>query len=123
MAHRALGRLNWRTLSPLFWVLAALYMGHRMAVWFSISRPDWMRFYLDDLLCLPLILTVTLFFMRAFHGPTFRLTPYQVGIAVAYYALAFEVVFPLFMPRYTADMVDFVLYATGGWIFYRFLNK
>ncbi|GAA4304957.1 magnesium citrate secondary transporter [Nibribacter koreensis] len=82
-----------------------------------------MQFYLDDLLCLPLILTVTLFILRFFKGPLFRLTSYQVGIAVVYYALAFEVFFPLFMPRYTADIVDAFLYALGGWFFYRFLNK
>jgi hypothetical protein len=123
MAHRVASRLNWAALSPLFWVLAALYAGHRIWTWLNFSRPDWVRFYADDLLCLPLILTTTLFILKIFHGPMHRLTSYQVGIAVVYYALAFEVFFPMFLPRYTADIVDVVLYAAGGWFFYRFLNK
>ncbi|QHL88866.1 hypothetical protein GU926_16095 [Nibribacter ruber] len=123
MAHRAFGRVNWQTLSPLFWLLAAVYAGHRLWTWLELPRAAWIRFYLDDLLCLPLILNVSLLVMRLLHGPHFRLTPHQVGIAVVYYAMAFEVVLPLFMPRYTADLTDAFLYAIGGWFFHKYLNK
>ncbi|AKQ47707.1 hypothetical protein TH63_13165 [Rufibacter radiotolerans] len=94
-----------------------------MLAWLSVPRASWVRHYLDDLLCLPLLLTVTLFFMRALFGPAVRFTNYQVAFAVVYVALAFEVFFPLFLPRYTPDLWDVVLYAIGGFIFYRFLNK
>ncbi|GAB2547916.1 hypothetical protein GCM10027189_33210 [Rufibacter soli] len=72
---------------------------------------------------MPLILTVSLFFMRALFGPAVRFTKYQVAFAVAFVALAFEIFFPLFLPRYTSDFWDVVLYAIGGYIFYRFLNR
>ncbi|WP_460894267.1 magnesium citrate secondary transporter [Rufibacter soli] len=123
MAHRAAGRLKWATFTPLFWVLAAMYLGHRLWAWLSFPRAFWVRHYLDDLLCLPLILTVSLFFMRALFGPAVRFTKYQVAFAVAFVALAFEIFFPLFLPRYTSDFWDVVLYAIGGYIFYRFLNR
>ncbi|WP_181305628.1 hypothetical protein [Rufibacter sp. XAAS-G3-1] len=122
MAHRTAGRVNWRTFSPLFWLLAALYLGHRCLAWLALPRPDWLKFYLDDLLCLPLILTVTLFLMRLLYGPTVRFSVYHVGFVAVYVSLAFELLFPLFLPRYTGDWCDVGLYAVGGWVFYRFLN-
>ncbi|NEM97729.1 magnesium citrate secondary transporter [Pontibacter burrus] len=83
----------------------------------------WVQHYLDDLLCLPLVLTATLFVLRFFYGQRVRLSSYHVAFTVLYFSLAFEVFFPQFMPRYTGDFLDAVLYATGGVIFYRFLNK
>jgi len=123
MAHRVSGQLSWGTFRPLFWVFGALYLGHRLLARLQIPRPDWLRFYLDDLLCLPILLTVALFAMRFFYGPQVRFSFYHVVFVVLYVALAFEVVFPQFMPRYTADVVDVGLYAVGGLIFYFFLNK
>ncbi|WP_066839684.1 hypothetical protein [Rufibacter ruber] len=123
MAHRGAGRLVWPTLSPLFWGLAVVYLGHWVWRWLELPRPAWVRFYLDDLLCLPLVLTVTLLVMRFFYGHQVRFSKYHVLFTVLYFALAFEVFFPLFLPRYTGDGVDAGLYALGGWIFYRFLNR
>ncbi|GGK64702.1 hypothetical protein GCM10011405_10860 [Rufibacter glacialis] len=100
-----------------------MYLAHRVLVWNQIPRPAWVRFYLDDLLCLPIILTVALFLMRFFFGARVRLSKYQIGFAVLYVALVFEVILPLFMPRYTGDFFDVLLYAGGGWFFYFFLNK
>ncbi|WP_461491609.1 hypothetical protein [Pontibacter sp. HJ8] len=82
-----------------------------------------MQHFLDDLLCLPLVLTASLFVLRFFYGTQLRLSRYQVAFAVLYFALAFEVFFPRFMPRYTGDWIDAVLYAAGGMLFYRFLNR
>ncbi|GGG02950.1 hypothetical protein [Pontibacter amylolyticus] len=123
MADRLAGRLSWHTLSPLFWVLAAVYLGHLVWRWLELPRPWWVQHYLDDLLCLPLVLTVTLFILRFFYGPQLRISWYHVAFTAIYFSLAFEVFFPKFMPRYTSDWVDAALYAVGGVVFYRFLNK
>jgi hypothetical protein len=123
MAYRDAGRISWHTLSPLFWALTAVYLGHWAWRLLDLHRPEWVRFYLDDLLCIPLVLTVTLFILRIFYGPQVRLSWYHVVFTVLYFSLAFEVFFPKFMSRYTGDWVDAVLYAVGGLIFYRFMNK
>ncbi|WP_192821771.1 hypothetical protein [Rufibacter sp. LB8] len=123
MADRAAGRLVWSTFRPLFWLLALVYVGHLVWRWQELPRPEWVINYLDDLLCLPLVLSITLFVMRFFFGPKVRFSGYHVLFTVLYFALAFEWFFPKFMPRYTGDWVDVALYALGGWIFYRFLNK
>lgn len=123
MAYRFTGRLSWYTLSPLFWALAAVYLGHwawRLLGW---HRPGWLQFYLDDVLCIPLVLTSTLFILRFFYGAQVLLAWYHVVFAVLYFSLAFEVIFPRYMARYTADWVDALLYALGGLAYYRFLNK
>jgi hypothetical protein len=123
MAYRDTGRLSSSIPPPLFWVLASVYLGHVVWRWLDFPRPTWVQFYLDDLLCIPLVLTVTLYILRFFYGPQLRLSWYQVVFTVIYFSLAFEVFFPRFMPRYTGDWVDVVLYAVGGVIFYRFLNR
>jgi hypothetical protein len=104
-------------------VLAAVYLGHWGWRWLALPRPAWMQHYLDDFLCLPLVLTATLFLLRFFYGFQLRLSWYQVAFTVLYFSLAFEVFFPTFMPRYTGDWVDALLYAAGGVIFYKFLNR
>lgn len=83
-----------------------------------------LQYYGNDLLCMPLVLTVTLFLQRNFTYRTqcYTFTRYHVGIAVVYYALAFEAAFPLFMPRYTADVLDVAAYALGAVFFYCFIN-
>ncbi|SIT83322.1 hypothetical protein [Pontibacter indicus] len=123
MADRLAGRLNWRTLSPLFWLLTALYLGHLVWRWLELPRSWWVQHYLDDLLCLPLVLTVTRFILRFFYGSQLRFSWYHVAFTVVYFSLAFELFFPTFMPRYTSDWADVLCYTAGGLIFYRFLNK
>ncbi|WP_210463635.1 hypothetical protein [Rufibacter roseolus] len=123
MASSVVGRLNWATFSPLFCALAAIYLAHRTIAWLQLPRAYWIRFYLDDLLCLPLLLTVTLFLMRMLYGPQVRFTKYHIGFVVVYVSLVFELILPRFMPRYTGDLLDGALYAIGGWFFHRFLNK
>lgn len=83
-----------------------------------------LQYYLNDLLCMPLVLTFTLFLQRTFtfRNLTHVLSKYQVGIAVLYYSLGFEVILPMFMPRYTPDPLDVLAYALGGWYFYFFIN-
>ncbi|MFC6997551.1 hypothetical protein [Rufibacter roseus] len=123
MADSSAGRLSWQTFRPIFWILTAIYLGHRGIVWLQIPRPLVVQHFLDDLLCLPLVLTVTLFVMRFFYGTQVRFSVYQVAFVVVYVSVLFEVVLPQYMERYTGDVVDVVLYAVGGWIYYRFLNK
>ncbi|MGV3539276.1 MAG: hypothetical protein ACO1OQ_05665 [Rufibacter sp.] len=123
MVPHPAGRVNWHTLRPLFWGLAVIYASHILWRWLDLPRPGWVQVYLDDLLCLPLVLTLTLFAMRFFFGPRVRFSLYHVLFTVLYFSIAFEYFFPKFLPRYTGDWVDVILYAAGGWIFYRFLNK
>lgn len=124
MADRNACRIGLTTfLNRAFLLAAGLYALHFALGKSGFSAPL-LQFYLNDLLCMPLVLTLTLFLQRAFtfRDPGHVFTKYQVGIAVLYYSLGFEVILPLFMPRYTADPLDVLAYALGGWYFYLFVN-
>lgn len=124
MADRPAGRISLALFQNRAFLLAAgLYALHFGAGKAGLSLPL-LQHYLNDLLCMPLVLTLTLFLQRSFtfRDPGHVFTKHQVGIAVLYYSVAFELVLPPFLPRYTADPLDVLAYALGGWFFYVFIN-
>jgi hypothetical protein len=124
MADRVARRISLATFQNRAFQLAAglyaLHLGLEKSG-FSVLL---LKYYLNDLLCMPLVLTLTLFLQRTFtfRNPSHVFTKYQVGLAVLYYSLGFEVILPLFMSRYTADPLDVLAYALGGWYFYFYIN-
>lgn len=80
--------------------------------------------YLNDLLCLPIVLSLALWIQQKLFPMTCRpvLNAAQVIFAVLYFALFFEVVLPAFSRRYTRDYLDILAYAVGGIIYYFFFN-
>src|SRR5688572_12226839 len=101
--------------NPVFLICLFMYGLHWGLAKTGFTIPL-LQHYLNDLLCMPLVLTVTVFLQRSFFYRTsgYVLTSYQVGLAMAYFSLAFEVILPLFMPRYTADIFDVLAYSLGG---------
>jgi hypothetical protein len=124
MGRNDAGRLNLAVFqNPLFLACALTYglnifcLKPAFSYWFF-------QHYLNDLVCMPLVLVVTIFMQRSFFNkPAYNLNKYQTGIAVAYFTLMFEVVIPLWNARYTADFWDVFCYGFGGWLFYRFGNS
>ncbi|MBK0403646.1 hypothetical protein I5M27_11665 [Adhaeribacter sp. BT258] len=80
--------------------------------------------YLNDLLCLPLVLGTAVFLQRnlVLRQPDYALTGWQIGWVVIYFSVMFEAVIPLLVSRYTADFFDVICYAAGGWLFWVFGN-
>ena len=80
--------------------------------------------YLGDLLCMPVVLTCTLWFQRHIttRNPDYQFTIYHVLVAVALYSVLFEWILPNQSPKYTADLWDVVAYSLGGIIFYFGIN-
>ncbi len=80
--------------------------------------------YLDDLLCLPIVLTVILAVQRRFVLRTAAYTlPFShTLLAVVLYGVLFEIILPHFFRRGTADALDWLLYAAGGLIFHLRIN-
>jgi hypothetical protein len=87
--------------------------------------PPILTFYLADVLALPLLLTVALWFMRRvyFRRPAFVLPLSWVISAWLAASGCFEGILPLFRPTTTADPLDVVAYAVGGVVFWRWLNQ
>lgn len=125
MAHRVACRVDFSLFRrPVFVAAAVAYALYRIALPLGLVPPLF-RFYLADLLCMPLVLTIALFVQRAVFARNAFLvyTPQQVGLAVLYCSVMFEGVLPHFMERYTADWWDVLAYAAGGVLFQVTLNK
>ncbi|SDL36189.1 hypothetical protein SAMN05421823_105298 [Catalinimonas alkaloidigena] len=110
---------------PLFLAAAALFGLHQFLQKGLRLAIPLLDNYLDDLLCLPVVLSLALVALRegVVRQPTYTLSTRQVVFATAYFALAFEVVIPHFHAGYTADLLDVVMYALGAWGFLRWLNR
>jgi hypothetical protein len=94
--------------------------------WGHWPLPTLLSSYLADLLALPLLLTLALAFMRRwyFRQPAFVLPGTWVVATWASLAIWFEVLLPALRPlAATADPLDVLAYAVGGFIFWRWLNR
>jgi hypothetical protein len=81
--------------------------------------------YLDDLLCMPVILSLTLYIFRKFvlNNPSFRFSGQQVIWAVIYFSMMFEIFLPQYSDEYVADSFDVIAYAIGALIFHYTINS
>lgn len=77
--------------------------------------------YLNDLLCIPLVLGALTFIIRKLkRDPRFTLPFGFIFILSSYYGVFFEYYLPKINSRYTSDWIDIVLYFLGGILFYLF---
>ncbi|SHK68933.1 hypothetical protein SAMN02746009_01370 [Hymenobacter psychrotolerans DSM 18569] len=114
---------------PLFLVGAGLYVlsvAHKRQ-WLG-PWPFWpplLTSYLADLLTLPLELTLLLWLMRRFYfrNPAFVLPTSWIFSTWLVMAVWFEGLLPRFDARATADPLDVVAYAVGGFLFWRWQNR
>lgn len=114
-------RLNFAVFrSPLLQVCSFVYVLH--SVWQQVLPGEhWLlKNYLNDLLCVPLILGTAIFLQRnvLLRQPVYALSGWQIGWVVFYLSVMFEGVIPLFVSRYTADFFDVICYGFGGWLFW-----
>jgi hypothetical protein len=106
-------------LNPCFLLAGFAYLVNRfLLIWLHL--PQYQVPYLNDLLCLPVTLTLALFLQQQFFPATARrrLNPAQVVFTVLYFSVFFEGILPALAARYTRDWLDVVAYAAGGLLFY-----
>jgi hypothetical protein len=80
--------------------------------------------WLDDVLCLPVVLGLALACMRGlvYRDRGYCLSPFQIGFALVQISLVFEWWLPLRDDRYVGDPLDVLAYAAGAVIFAVFIN-
>lgn len=110
-------------LNPFFLLAIGLYLVNR----FLLPVLDLTQYrvpYLNDILALPVVLTVTLWLQQKLFPRScrLRLNAAQVVFAVIYFAVFFEGILPALSDRYTRDYWDMLAYAVGGIIYYFLLN-
>jgi hypothetical protein len=109
---------------PIFIFCCILFIAHQIIQkGFGIHIP-WVHSYLDDLLVMPIILTLILIERRKLFGwgEAFSFSGLETLGLVFSLSLLFEWVFPYFSDKFTFDWWDFLAYALGGWIYFRYLN-
>jgi hypothetical protein len=85
---------------------------------FSVALPSLINNYLNDLLCMPIVLKIAQLAVRYLKKDGHLQLPIAlVGILTLGYACYFEWFLPQFNSRYTADGIDVFLYFTGALFF------
>jgi hypothetical protein len=108
-------------LNPWFLASGGLFIVHYILQHAALKLPL-ADAYLDDLLCMPVVLSISLAAMRFLYSKT-RLTTAQILFTFIYCSVLFEVFLPMISRTYTGDVTDVVLYALGAWFFARMMNK
>ncbi|MGV3642182.1 MAG: hypothetical protein ACO1NZ_16780 [Adhaeribacter sp.] len=106
-------------LNPLFLVSSGAYLVNRFLLsWLELRQ--YQVPYLNDVLCLPVALTLALFLQQRLFPASARqrLHPGQVVFAFLYFSVFFEGLLPAYSRQYTLDAWDLAAYALGGIIFY-----
>jgi len=85
----------------------------------NVQIPSIINNYLNDLLCIPIILSISQFFVQKIKRDTkYVLKKNIIFFVVVYYSIYFEYYLPKITIRYTADILDVIMYCIGGYIFY-----
>ena len=90
----------------------------------DFNFPHLIRNYLADFLCLPIVLSMTLWCVQKIkNNANLILDPLKILVALIYLILQFECFLPLISSRYTADFGDVLSYALGAFYFYIIQKK
>jgi hypothetical protein len=110
-------------LHPFFLLCCSLFIANQVAERTGHGLPL-LSAYLDDLLCLPIVLTITLFLMQryALGQLDYRLPDGYLLLTFLIFSVVFEGLLPLLSPVYVRDAWDVVAYAAGGILFRQLIN-
>ena len=96
-------------------IALSIYIMQRL----SVPLPFLINNYVNDLLCLPLLLGAMTFVIRLLKKDnSFKFSIGFVVFLACYYSFYFEYYLPKVNPRYTADWIDVILYFSGGFAFF-----
>jgi hypothetical protein len=86
---------------------------------FNFKLPKIIQFYLNDFLIVPIILTISLVILRwSKNNESYQISIWVILYICGLYGLLYEYILPKFHPRYTADIIDVVLYFISGFVFF-----
>jgi hypothetical protein len=104
--------------TPLFLLCFTLYLLNQFIEqvgFYSVFLSS----YLDDLVVMPIILSLALVGMRfATQRPDFELDPVMVIMAFVLISILFEFILPTYSNAYTKDYYDIGCYAIGTGVFW-----
>lgn len=103
----------------LFFISLAIFAILQLLLFLDVNLPDWVIFYVNDFLVMPIALTICLFIIhRVSKDRGIRLSLFTIFSLATLYSVYFEGFLPRYHWRYTADILDVVMYFLGGIVFY-----
>lgn len=111
--------------SPVFIICCIIFIIHQvMQKMLDLSFAPFDR-YLDNLLAMPIILTLLLAERRWLfkRGNQYTLSLLEIAMATLFILMISEIIFPALSSRFTADWKDVIFYIAGSLIFYLVINK
>ncbi|MFN4762794.1 hypothetical protein ACKGJN_06705 [Gillisia sp. Q332] len=85
----------------------------------KVNLPNWITSYVNDFLCMPVVLTVCLKTVQYIKKDNAVLLPLlPILTLTSFYSIFFEWYMPQVETRYTADWVDVIMYFSGALLFY-----
>lgn len=107
-------------LYSLFIIVFAVYKGIEV-YWPSIPI---VHMYLEDFLALPIILKSAQLVIQIFasNHRHFEIGLPDIAFITVLVAVYFELILPRYDPRFTADLIDVLIYGSGAWVYWRYMN-
>ena len=103
---------------------SVLGLGIYIAQQLEVNLPTLLNNYVNDFLIIPIVLSVCMYVLRyTRNDKSFTIPIPEILLLCIVYSVFFEVVLPKTHQRYTADIVDVLLYFLGGIWFYILQHK
>lgn len=110
-------------LHPVFLICVFLFIGNQALELAGLYFPLLFS-YLDDLLAMPIVLTIILAVERIyFQNDSFVMPLAWLAGAVVAFSIFFELLLPPIYSKHTADWLDVVAYTLGALVFQFTINK
>lgn len=109
----------------IFFSILAFFIHQIIEKGFNFSVPV-LHAYLDDLVCIPITLGMATQVIQWIHPlkELYYLNKTAVILSVLFYCILFEGILPFYNPLvFTADWIDIIMYAVGGFLYYQIISK
>lgn len=111
---------------PLFLISTLIFILNKLSNLLGLRiNSDFISFYLNDILLVPVLLPPLLFISSSFKFPEASIPPkfIEIVIPVFIWSLSFEFIGPFLLEKGTADFNDVLAYSFGGFISWFIWNK
>ncbi|MCU0423274.1 MAG: hypothetical protein MUC81_10725 [Bacteroidia bacterium] len=110
-------------ISPVYFLILLCWITSLLLRQFISS--DWLTSYVDDILCLPIVLGFALIIQRkvVLKHSLFCFSRLQITAVWLYFSVVFELIFPFITNAYITDWLDIGCYGLGVIIFALAINQ
>jgi hypothetical protein len=105
-------------INSVFWIFIFIYLWTLNAKVTGALSNGFFRNYLNDLLCIPIVLYLTTWLLRIiYRNVLIQLDTAKIVVAVITFSICFEWIAPNYHTVHTGDWIDVLCYSFGGVVF------